>query len=107
MYRYYKISQKWAEKLGETQTAVRHPDGMYLVTPNIGLRISNALAQENGGTRLLPEDAFAAIGAIGLTIAEAQASAKGELRHDIPAEDDSDDSDGMDAENPTTLQPEN
>lgn len=81
MYRYYKISPKWAEKLGETQTAVKHPDGMYLVTPNLGLRISEVLAKETG-TRLLPAEAFEAIGAIGLTVAEAQASAKGELRHD-------------------------
>lgn len=81
MYRYYKISQKWAEKLGETLTAVKHPDGMYLVTPNLGLRISEVLAKETG-TRLLPAEAFEAIGAIGLSVAEAQASAKGELRHD-------------------------
>ena len=81
MYRYYKISRKWAEKLGETQTAVQHPDGMFLVTPNLGLRISEALAKETG-TRLLPAEAFEAIGAIGLTVAEAQASFKGELRHD-------------------------
>ena len=81
MYRYYKISRKWAEKLGETQTAVQHPDGMFLVTPNLGLRISEVLAKETG-SHLLPAEAFDAIGAIGLTVAEAQASAKGELRHD-------------------------
>lgn len=90
MYRYYKISQEWAEKLGETQTAFRHPDGMYLVTPNLGVRIANVLAQENGGTHLLPEEAFAAIGAIGLTVAEAQASARGELRHDTMGAEDAD-----------------
>lgn len=90
MYRYYKISQEWAEKLGETQTAFRHPDGMYLVTPNLGVRIANVLAQENGGTHLLPEEAFTTIGAIGLTVAEAQASARGELRHDTPATEDAD-----------------
>ena len=81
MPRYYKISRRWAEKLGETQTAVMHPDGMYLVTPNLGLRISDILAKETG-SHLLPAEAFDAIGAIGLTVAEAQASAKGELRHD-------------------------
>lgn len=87
MHRYYKISRQWAEKLGETQTAVQHPDGMYLVTPNLGLRIAEALAQESGGARLLPGEAFEAIGAIGLTVAEAMASAKGELRHDGSADD--------------------
>lgn len=86
MYRYYKISPEWAERLGETETAPRHPDGMFLVTPNVGIRIANELAQENGGNHLLPAEAFEAIGAIGLTVAEAQASAKGELRHDQHAE---------------------
>lgn len=83
MFRYYKISQKWAELLGETTTAPRHPDGMYLVTPSIGTRIANLLAQENGGCNLLPAEAFDAIGAIGLSVAEAQASARGDLRHDV------------------------
>lgn len=82
MHRYYKISRQWAEKLGETQTAVQHPDGMYLVTPTLGLRISELLAKESGTARLLPAEAFDAIGAIGLTVSEAMASAKGELRHD-------------------------
>lgn len=81
MYRYYKISPKWAEILGETETAVRHPDGMYLVTPSIRLRVIEAVERELG-VRMLAEDAFEAIGAIGLTVAEAMASAKGELRHD-------------------------
>lgn len=96
MHRYYKISQQWAEKLGETQTARRHPDGMYLVTPTLGVRIANVLAQETGGTHLLPEEAFAAIGAIGLTVAEAQASARGELRHDSPATEDADNAENAD-----------
>ncbi len=86
MHRYYKISRQWAEKLGVLKTAVPHPDGMYLVTPNLGLRISETLAKETG-TRLLPAEAFDAIGAIGLTVAEALASAKGELRHDRSADD--------------------
>lgn len=100
MYRYYKITQEWAEKLGETQTACRHPDGMYLVTPNLGQRIAAILAQENGGTHLLPEEAFATIGAIGLTVAEAKASERGELRHDVPQADNSENDDnGENSEN--------
>lgn len=81
MHRYYKISPQWAEKLGEINTAVKHPDGMYLVTPGIRLRVIEAVERETGH-RLLAEEAFEAIGAIGLTVAEAMASAKGELRHD-------------------------
>ncbi|MDE5814303.1 MAG: hypothetical protein K2H72_08460 [Muribaculaceae bacterium] len=96
MYRYYKISQEWAERLGETQTAVKHPDGMYLVTPNLGPRIAEELAKDNGGYRPLPAEAFAAIGAIGLTVAEAQASAKGELRHDnVNSADNSDNAEDL------------
>lgn len=94
MHRYYKITQEWAELLEETETAPRHPDGMYLVTPNIGSRIAGILAKENGGNHLLPAEALEAIGAVGLTVAEAQASAKGELRHDQPAADEN-------TENPT------
>lgn len=82
MHRYYKISRKWAEILGVTQSAVQHPDNMYLVTPNLGLRLSEAIAQMPGGPHLLPAEAFDYIGAIGLTVAEAHASERGELRHD-------------------------
>ncbi len=96
MHRYYKISQHWVERLGEKKNAPRHPDGMYLVLPNLGSRIASILAQENGGHRLLPEEAFAAIGAIGLTVAEVQASSKGELRHDNPSSDNADDNGNTD-----------
>lgn len=82
MYRYYKISQQWAERLGETDRAVRHPDGMYLVLPNLGPRIAAALREDNPDSCLLPEEAFDAIGAIGLTVEDAHRSAAGELRHD-------------------------
>ncbi len=102
MYRYYKISQKWAEILGVTETAVRHPDGMYLVIPTVGIRIANILAQQEGGYNLLPAEAFDFIGAIGLNVAEAQASARGELRHDQPtaAENADNAEDAENAENP-------
>lgn len=96
MHKYYKISREWAEKLGEAENAPRHPDGMHLVLPNIGVRVADILAQQNGGHRLLPAEALEAIGAIGLTLTEVMASAKGELRHDnIPAEnaDNSENSD--------------
>ncbi len=102
MHRYYKISHEWAVKLGEADSAPRHPDGMHLVTPNIGARVADILALGNGGHHLLPAEALEAIGAIGLTVAEALASDKGELRHDQPAADDTDET----AENPTE-QPDN
>lgn len=82
MHRYYKISKEWADRLGESRTAVEHPDGMFLVLPGLGHRISDYLHRENGGARLLPEEAFNAIGAFGLSVAEAHASMRGELRHD-------------------------
>lgn len=82
MYRYYKISHAWAEKLGESETTLRHPDGMHLVTPGIANKLIALLRAENPGSNPLAEEAFAAIGAIGLSVAEAQASEKGELRHD-------------------------
>ncbi len=89
MHRYYKISHEWAVLLDEADSAPRHPDGMHLVTPNIGARVAEILAQQNGGHHLLPSEALEAIGAIGLTVAEALASDKGELRHDnIPADND-------------------
>ena len=81
MHRYYKISHEWAEKLGESETAPRHPDGMHLVMPGIAVRIIEILQREEG-LNLLREEAFAHIGAIGLTVAEAAASKRGELRHD-------------------------
>ncbi len=106
MYRYYKISHEWAVRLGEAENAPKHPDGMHLVTPNIGVRIANILAQENGGHHLLPAEALEAIGAIGLSVAEARASAKGELRHDnIPAENSDNPTDQPN--NLTTPQPNN
>lgn len=81
MYRYYKISHEWAEKLGEAETAPRHPDGMHLVTPGVANKLIARLKEERG-VNMLAEEAFNAIGAIGLSTAEVHASARGELRHD-------------------------
>lgn len=87
MQKYYKISEHWAEKLGEKESAVRHPDGLYLVLPSLGLKIAEVLQAESGGERMMPEDAFNAIGAIGLDMRQALASSRGELRHDTPSDD--------------------
>lgn len=90
MQKYYKISGQWAEKLGEKDSAVRHPDGLYLVLPSLGSKIASVLQAESGGGLLSPEDAFSAIGAVGLDMQQALASSRGELRHDIPAADPAD-----------------
>lgn len=78
---YYKITHEWAVKAGLADVAPQHPDGMHLVLPNDGHRISAALAEETGNPRLLPAEALKAIGAIPLTSAEAHASARGENNH--------------------------
>lgn len=81
MYRYYKITREVAEKLGVAEKAIRHPDGMYLVTPAVSQKVVELCRQELGISPL-PEKAFEAIGAIGLSIAEAHESYAGRLRHD-------------------------
>ncbi|WP_289744294.1 hypothetical protein [Muribaculum intestinale] len=72
-----------------TESAPRHPDGMFLVLPTVGLQVSERLAAANGGSRLSPEEAFSAIGAIGLDTAQALASQRGELRHAAPLDEES------------------
>lgn len=82
MYRYYKITPKWAKRIGMLGKARMHPDGWYLVTPQAGDLIIGALAEE--GLNLVRDEAFAYIGAIGLNVAEAIASQYGQLTHEIP-----------------------
>ncbi len=85
MHRYYKISPKWAKRLGVAKEAPKHPDGLYLVTPQLGDRIIEELRRETGVT-LLRAEAFEAIGAIGMNVQEALASKRGDLKHEIPDE---------------------
>ncbi len=102
MHKYYKITPEWAERLNMTESAPRHPDGMYLVLPAVGLQVSERLAAANGGARLSPEEAFNAIGAIGLDTAQALASQRGELRHAAPLGSDGDGQESIDEDEPAT-----
>lgn len=76
---YYKIPHEWAVKAGLADVTPQHPDGMHLVLPLDGFKISSILARETGNPPLLAAEAILAIGGIEMTPEQAMASARGEF----------------------------
>lgn len=74
---YYKISPEVASRLDVKTTAVRHPDGWYLILQPVAARLARMLLQDEG-LHLSAEEAVRHVGGVVYTHAEALCSQRGE-----------------------------